>query len=72
MKKFLKSSERKKSDMQKKTFSFHLSREKIKEFKDISTEAKLNWLEDANNFINKFLSPENRKKWEKMISGGGL
>jgi len=50
---------------QKKTFSFRLSREKIKEFKGASTKAKLNWLEEANNFINKFLSPQKRKIGDK-------
>lgn len=50
----------------KKAFSFRLSREKLKEFRGISSEDKLNWLEDANSFINEFLTKEKIRKWEKI------
>jgi hypothetical protein len=36
---------------------------------DIATpEAKLNWLEEANRFVNDFLSPSKLERWKK-ISG---
>jgi len=38
------------------------------QFKDASPEAKLNWLEEANWFVNDFGSPEKLEKWKK-ISG---
>ena len=50
-----------------RAFSFRLSKDKLREFYGLSAEAKLEWLEDANNFVNKFLSTEKRKRWEKLI-----
>ena len=52
-------------------FSFRLSIEKLREFQGISAEAKLQWLEDANSFVNEFVSPEKRRKWEEFIKARG-
>ncbi|MEW6675214.1 MAG: hypothetical protein AB1348_04265 [Nitrospirota bacterium] len=48
-------------------FSFRLSKEKLRECLGLSAEAKLEWLEEANKFVNEFVPPEKRKKWEKFI-----
>lgn len=52
-------------------FSFRLSKEKLREFQGLSAEAKLQWLEDANSFVNEFVSPEKRRKWEEFIKAKG-
>jgi len=52
----------------KKPFAFRPSQEALKQFKDASPEAKLNWLEEANRFVNDFVSPEKLERWKK-ISG---
>jgi len=51
-------------------FSFRLSIEKLREFQGISAEAKLQWLEDANRFVNEFVSPDKRRRWEEFIKAG--
>jgi hypothetical protein len=51
-----------------KSFAFRPSQEALKQFKDASPEAKLNWLEEANQFVNDFVSPEKLERWKK-ISG---
>jgi hypothetical protein len=44
-------------------YSHRLSKEKLREFLGFSPEAKLEWLEEANRFINEFLPSEKRKLW---------
>ncbi len=51
---------------QKKPFAFHLSPEALKQFKDASAEAKLNWLEEANRFVNDFVPREKLERWRKI------
>ena len=53
---------------QKKPFTFRLSPSAVKQFKDASPEAKLNWLEDVNRFVQDFVPREKRERWRK-ISG---
>jgi hypothetical protein len=55
-------------EQRKKPFVFRLSQETLKQFKDASPEAKLNWLEEANRFVNEFVSPQKLERWKK-ISG---
>ncbi|MHB8845597.1 MAG: hypothetical protein ACYC7L_12735 [Nitrospirota bacterium] len=55
-------------DPKKRPFAFRPSREALKQFKDASPEAKLNWLEEANKFVNDFVSPSKLERWKK-ISG---
>ncbi|UCD35840.1 MAG: hypothetical protein JSU90_03120 [Nitrospiraceae bacterium] len=45
------------------------SREKLEEFKDMPLRAKLQWLEDANAFINKALGFERRAVFDKRFKG---
>jgi hypothetical protein len=56
----------------KEPFSFRLPKEKLKEFQGLSAEAKLQWLEDANTFVNEFVSPEKHRKWEEFIKAGAV
>jgi hypothetical protein len=55
-------------DSRKKSFVFRPSQETLKHFKDVSPEAKLNWLEEANRFVNDFVPPRKLERWRK-ISG---
>ncbi|MCX6353967.1 MAG: hypothetical protein NTZ78_03550 [Candidatus Aureabacteria bacterium] len=48
---------------------FVLDKEKIRQFRDCSPYAKLQWLEDANNFLLKALSKKKRQLWEKFRRG---
>jgi hypothetical protein len=57
-----------KQEDRKKPFAFRPSRQALEYFRDASPEAKLNWLEEANRFVNDFVSPEKRERWKK-ISG---
>ena len=52
-------------DPRKKPFVFRPSKETLKHFKDASPEAKLNWLEEANRFVNDFVPPEKLVRWKK-------
>lgn len=52
----------------KKPFVFRPSPESLEQFKNASAEDKLNWLEEANRFVNDFVSPEKLERWKK-ISG---
>jgi hypothetical protein len=38
----------------KKPYAFRSSTETLRQFKDAPPEAKLNWLEEANRFVNDF------------------
>ena len=55
-------------ESQKKPFVFRPSLEALKYFKDAPAEAKLNWLEEANRFVNDFVPQEKQERWKK-ISG---
>jgi hypothetical protein len=50
----------------KKPFAFRLSQEALMQFKDVSPEEKLNWLEEANRFVNDFVPPEKLERWRKI------
>jgi len=47
-------------------YSHRLSKEKLREFLGFSAEAKLEWLEEANKFVNEFVPSEKRKRWEEF------
>jgi len=55
-----------KQTTRKKPFAFRPSQEALKQFKDASPEAKLNWLEEASRFVNDFVSPAKRERWKKI------
>ncbi len=48
-------------------YTHRLSKEKLREVLGFSAEAKLEWLEEANRFVNEFVPPEKRKRWEALI-----
>ncbi len=54
---------------QKKPFVFRPSPETLQHFKDASAEAKLNWLEEANRFVNDFVPPQKLERWKKIVGG---
>lgn len=49
-----------------KTFAFRPSPETIEYFKNASAEAKLNWLEEAAQFVRDFVPPEKLEEWKKF------
>jgi hypothetical protein len=52
-----------------KGFAFTLDKEKILSTYNLSAEDKLNWLEEANCFVNASMTPAKRKRWEKIKHG---
>lgn len=57
------------SKPKKKGFSYKPSKENLEAFKGLSPEEKLQWLEDANEFVNSFLSEEKLALWKKFCNG---
>lgn len=53
----------------KASYSFMPDIEYIKETMNLSTFDKLKWLEEANNFVRKFVSGDKLRIWEKIRSG---
>ena len=45
------------------------SKEKIEEFKDTPLRARLQWLEEANLFINKALGLKKRAQFDERFKG---
>lgn len=52
-----------------KGFSYVLEDDKILEYMKLSTEDKLNWLEDINLFNSLFLTDKEREMREKLLQG---
>ncbi len=52
--------------LKNKPFSSHHSPETVKQFRDASAEDKLNWLEEANRFVNDFVPREKLERWRKI------
>ena len=52
-----------------KGFSYKPSKEYLAASKGLSPEEKLQWLEDANEFVNNFLSHEKLTLWKKFRDG---
>lgn len=48
-------------------FAHRLSPEALRQFKDAPAEAKLRWLEEANAFVNRFVSAEKRERWRRFV-----
>jgi len=53
-------------EKKEKTFVFRPSTEALKHFKNASAEAKLNWLEDAAQFVKDFVPQEKLQKWTRL------
>ncbi len=47
----------------------YFSKEKLEEFKDMPLRSRLQWLEDANTFINKVLGFEGRAVYDERYIG---
>ena len=56
-------------NLKKNPFVFRPSPETLKQFKDAPAEAKLNWLEEANRFVNTFVSQEKLERWKRISRG---
>jgi hypothetical protein len=54
-------------EQRKKPFVFRPSPEALKQFKDATPEAKLDWLEEANRFVNEFVPPQKLETWKKLV-----
>ena len=50
----------------RKPFVFMITKEKLEKCRGMSPEAKLQWLEEANRFIYKFVSKDQLARWEKI------
>ncbi len=53
----------------KGNFSFQLTPDQLKEFRNTTAEERLNWLEEANEFVETFVSEDIRRRWEKWSKG---
>ena len=51
---------------QKWEFSFRLDRERIEAFRKCSSEEKLVWLEEVNDFVDMFVPVEKKQLWSKL------
>jgi hypothetical protein len=49
-----------------KSFIYQPSLEAIRYFKNASAESKLNWLEDAAQFVKDFVPREKLQKWSRL------
>jgi hypothetical protein len=47
-------------------FAFRIPCERLKEFKGISAEEKLRWLEEARDFVAKSVPPEKLALWRRL------
>ncbi len=54
----------------KSAFVFRLTKEKIRSFRGLSAEEKLDWLEEANKFVTDFVPEGKRRRWKKFIDAG--
>ena len=50
-----------------KDFAHEFTREKLEEFRFMSAQARLEWLEEAQKFIYKFLDREKRIQWDERL-----
>jgi hypothetical protein len=53
----------------RKPYSFKPSVEQLRELKDLSPKEKLDWLEEANQFVAAFVAPEKLERWRKISAG---
>ena len=61
----------KKSRKKDDDFVYVFSEEKLDEFKHMSVRQRLQWLEDANVFINKTIGLKKRALFDKRFEGLG-
>ena len=51
----------------RENFAHQLTREQIEESRQMSAKVRLQWLEDANNFIITFLDTSKRIRWDERL-----
>ncbi|MFH1710024.1 MAG: hypothetical protein ABH860_02990 [bacterium] len=52
-----------------RSFSFEMDKKRLIEFSKMPIVARLNWLEEANQFINSVGGRAIRKRWDMLRSG---
>jgi hypothetical protein len=57
------------SKSKSRRFSFEIDKKRLIEFSQMPIAARLNWLEDANRFINSVAGKSLRKRWELIRAG---
>lgn len=50
-----------------KNFVYEFTKDKLEEFRFMSPQSRLQWLEDANNFIHKFVTKKKRIRWDERL-----
>ena len=55
----------------KRAVSFYLSKETRKELRKFSAKEKLDWLEEANEFVADFVPEAKLKRWKKFVDSQG-
>ena len=55
--------------MSRTPYSFKPSLDLLREMKDLSPKEKLDWLEEANQFVAAFVPAENLERWKRVVSG---
>lgn len=56
-------------DKEKKGFNYVYTREKFEEYRKLSSEQKLEWLEKMNRFLYSFMTPKDREIRDKYRLG---
>lgn len=56
-----------KSNQEDKDFVHELSDEKLDEFRSMTLRARLQWLEEANMFVNKAIGLKKRAQFDKRF-----
>jgi hypothetical protein len=56
----------KKTAAKSRPFVFRLTRETLEECRGMSAAEKLKWLEEANRFVQKFVTKDQRARWKKL------
>lgn len=54
--------------MIRKPYAFRPSIEQLRELKDLSPKEKLDWLEEANQFVAAFVPFEKIEQWREITS----
>ncbi len=52
-----------------KPFAFRPNEDTLRFCRNMSAEAKLRWLEEANQFVRQFVSPDRLERWEQIRRG---
>ena len=54
---------------EKKGYRYVVSKEEIRRFRALTPKEKLEWLEEVNDFVDKFLPEQSRSLREKLRRG---